>query len=117
MSRKESKFLRQILPNYYKYVMSSENTLLPRFYGLLRITTANHRRIRLAIFNNLLPQHVPIHEKFDLKGSTLGRYATESERRDPNVTLTRLDLQHVLLCSPSPLPSPSPPPSPSPSPR
>ena len=56
--------------------MRSENTLLPRFFGLIRITTASRRRIRLVIFNNLLPDHVPIHEKYDLKGSTLGRWAT-----------------------------------------
>ena len=99
VSRKESKFLREILPNYYNHVMSSDNTLLPRFYGLIRITTASHRRIRLAIFNNLLPLEVPIQEKFDLKGSTLGRYATEAERRDPNVTLKDLDFHQTLLLS------------------
>ena len=99
VSRKESKFLRQILPNYYNYVMHSEHTLLPRFFGLIRITTASHRRIRLVIFNNLLPDDVPIHQKFDLKGSTLGRYATEQERKDPNVTLKDLDLQEAFHLS------------------
>ena len=99
VSRKESKFLRQILPNYYNYVMRSENTLLPRFFGLIRITTANHRRIRLVIFNNLLPQSLSVHEKYDLKGSTLGRYATPEEKRDPNVTLKDLDFNHTMLLS------------------
>ena len=78
VSRKESKFLRQILPNYYNYVMHSEHTLLPRFFGLIRITTALGRRIRLVIFNNLLPDHVPIHEKYDLKGSTVDRNTPSS---------------------------------------
>jgi len=36
VSRKESKFLKQILPNYYNYAMTSENTLIPRFFGLVR---------------------------------------------------------------------------------
>ena len=99
VSKMESKFLRQILPNYYNYVMRSENTLLPRFFGLIRITTASHRRIRLVIFNNLLPQTFSIHEKYDLKGSTLGRYATKEERDDPNVTLKDLDFDKQLLFS------------------
>ena len=99
VSKMESKFLRQILPNYYNYVMRSENTLLPRFFGLIRITTASHRRIRLVIFNNLLPQTLSIHEKYDLKGSTLGRYATKEERDDPNVTLKDLDFDKQLLFS------------------
>ena len=46
--------------------------------------------------NNLRPEDLPVHEKFDLKGSTLGRYASEEERRDPNVTLKDLDLKHEL---------------------
>ena len=63
VSRKESKFLRRILPNYYNYVMRSKDTFIPRFFGLIRITTASHRRIRLVIFNNLLPNEHFIHEK------------------------------------------------------
>lgn len=63
VSRKESKFLRRILPNYYNYVMRSNATYLPRFFGLIRITTASHRRIRLVVFNNLLPNDYDIHEK------------------------------------------------------
>ena len=73
VSRKESKFLRRILPNYYNYVMWQHTTFilgprdhehthkaaavallsciplsrLPigcfRFFGLIRITTASHR--------------------------------------------------------------------------
>ena len=47
---------------------------LPFFFTRPRLLRMR-RRIRLVIFNNLLPDHVPIHEKFDLKGSTLGRWA------------------------------------------
>ena len=84
VSRKESKFLKHILPNYYNYAMSAENTLIPRFFGapphacmpnyyyyaklmhacstgLIRITTASARRIRLVVMNNLLPDHVSIY--------------------------------------------------------
>ena len=46
--------------------------------------------------NNLMPDDLPIHEKFDLKGSTLGRYATEAEKKDPNVTLKDLDFKLAL---------------------
>ena len=87
--------------NYYNYVMRSGATFVPRFFGLIRITTASHRRIRLVIFNNLLPMETYIHEKFDLKGSTLGRWATEEERKDPNVTLKDLDFDHTLELSKS----------------
>ena len=76
VSKKESKFLRQILPNYYKYVMESgEDTLIPRFLGLIRIKTRMGRNIRLVVMNNLMPHKHMIHKKYDIKGSTLGRWA------------------------------------------
>ncbi|KAL1526215.1 hypothetical protein AB1Y20_014941 [Prymnesium parvum] len=100
VSRKESKFLRQILPNYYNYVMRSANTLVPRFLGLIRITNAQRRNIRLVIMNYLMPEEYHIHEKYDLKGSTLGRYATEEEKRDANVTLKDLDFHHKIALPP-----------------
>ena len=49
VSKKESKFLRRMLPNYYAHAMRSRNTLLPRFYGLFRITTAAKRNIRMVV--------------------------------------------------------------------
>lgn len=100
VSRKESKFLRQILPNYYNYVMRSANTLVPRFLGLIRITNAHHRNIRLVVMNYLMPDEYHIHEKYDLKGSTLGRWATEAEKKDPNVTLKDLDFKHRIALPP-----------------
>ena len=48
ISKKESKFLRQMLPNYYAHVIHSASTLLPRYFGLIRITTAANRNIRCA---------------------------------------------------------------------
>ena len=103
VSRKESKFLRSILPNYYNYVMRSPNSLIPRFLGLIRITSANRRNIRLAIMNYLIPDEYHIHEKYDLKGSTLGRYATEEEKRDANATLKDLDFKHCIALEPKKL--------------
>lgn len=91
VSKQESKFLRQMLPNYYAHVIHSSGTLLPRYFGLIRITTAANRNIRMVVMNNLMPDDLPVHEKFDLKGSTLGRYATDAEKKDPNVTLKDLD--------------------------
>ena len=100
VSKKESKFLRQILPNYYHYVMRCEDTLIPRFFGLIRIKTRLGRNIRMVVMNNLLPRMHKIHEKYDLKGSTLGRWATEEEKRSPHVTLKDLDLKHELALPP-----------------
>ena len=96
ISKREAKFMRAMLPNYYAHVMGSANTLLPRFFGLLRITTAQGRNIRLVSMNNLIPEDAKIHEKYDLKGSTLGRYATDVEKAQVDVTLKDLDFLYRL---------------------
>ena len=41
--------------------------------------------------NNLIPSHIQIHEKYDLKGSTYGRRANDEERRKELPTWKDLD--------------------------
>lgn len=41
--------------------------------------------------NNLLPSHVPMHEKYDLKGSTYKRRANSAEREKDSPTWKDLD--------------------------
>ena len=40
---------------------------------------------------NVFPIDRPVHERYDLKGSTRGRATSEAERDDPNVVLKDLD--------------------------
>lgn len=49
------------------------------------------KNIRLLVMNNLLPQSIVMHEKYDLKGSTYKRYASKSERAKASPTLKDLD--------------------------
>ena len=41
--------------------------------------------------NNLIPSHVQMHEKYDLKGSTYKRRANSAERRKESPTWKDLD--------------------------
>lgn len=82
VSKKECKFLRAALPMYYTYVLSNDSTMLPRFFGLVRISLAKGDKQRLVLMNNLLPERYRF-ERYDLKGSSLGRAATAKERSDP----------------------------------
>ncbi|EME29326.1 Probable phosphatidylinositol phosphate kinase [Galdieria sulphuraria] len=91
----ETNTLKKILPQYYFHMMQNKESLITRFFGLYRITThkinARRRHIRIVVMNNFLPTRVPIHEKYDLKGSTLGRQASPTELLSPYVTLKDLD--------------------------
>ena len=73
----EHKFLRSVLKDYVNHVRNNPHTLLSRFYGLHRVKMPHGRKIHFVIMNNLFPPHRDIHETYDLKGSTVGRYAPE----------------------------------------
>eukprot|EP00871_Galdieria_phlegrea_P002116 jgi/Galph1/2905/GphlegSOOS_G1581.1 len=95
VSKAETTTLKKILPQYYFHMMQNRESLITRFFGLYRITThkinARRRHIRIVVMNNFLPTRVPIHEKYDLKGSTMGRQASPVELQNPYVTLKDLD--------------------------
>eukprot|EP00727_Mastigamoeba_balamuthi_P006887 m51a1_g2819 putative phosphatidylinositol phosphate kinase (970) ;mRNA; r:171394-174895 len=76
----EAKLLRAILPPYIDHLTRNPNTLLPRFYGLHRVKPHKGRQVRFVVMANLFATSMQIHERFDLKGSTLGRYVEERER-------------------------------------
>nr|ACO13042.1 Phosphatidylinositol-4-phosphate 5-kinase type-1 gamma [Lepeophtheirus salmonis] len=69
---KEAEFLQKLLPGYYMNLNQNHHTLLPKFFGMF-CYHSNQKNIRLSVMNNLLPSHVKMHLKFDLKGSTYKR--------------------------------------------
>lgn len=73
---------------------SCRYTLLCRFFGLHRVHlpgSALGRKVYFVVMGNVFPIDRPIHERYDLKGSTRGRVTTEVEKEDPNVVLKDLD--------------------------
>ncbi|KAL3120608.1 hypothetical protein niasHT_007900 [Heterodera trifolii] len=90
IQHKEAEFLRKLLPGYYMNLHQNPRTLLPKFFGLFCYQSLG-KNIRLLVMNNLLPQSVQMHHKFDLKGSTYKRFASENERAKGTPTLKDLD--------------------------
>lgn len=91
-TKDESKFLRRILPHYYKFVMENPNTLITRFYGMHRVKMHHLRRkMHFIIMASVFDTPLEIHTRFDLKGSKVGRYATPKERA-ANGVLKDMDL-------------------------
>ncbi|KAL0166608.1 hypothetical protein M9458_038452, partial [Cirrhinus mrigala] len=70
-------------------------TLLPKFYGLYCVQ-ADGKNIRIVVMNNLLPRAVPMHLKFDLKGSTHKRRASPKERAKGVPTYKDLDFMQDM---------------------
>ncbi|GLE02810.1 hypothetical protein PINS_up011674 [Pythium insidiosum] len=91
-TKEESKFLRRILPHYYKFVMENPNTLITRFYGMHRVKMHHIRRkMHFIIMASVFDTPLEIHARFDLKGSTVGRRAKPEERASRGV-LKDMDL-------------------------
>ncbi|EGC35864.1 hypothetical protein DICPUDRAFT_97761 [Dictyostelium purpureum] len=77
----------KLFPSYYQHIKKYPNTLLPRFFGVYRLKgklklsgasyySSAHRDIIFVVMANLFysEQKLEIKEKYDLKGSTIGRY-------------------------------------------
>ena len=92
-TKNEAAFLIKALPRYHGHLMAHRYTLLCRFFGLHRVhlPTTLGKKVYFVVMGNVLPIDKPIHERYDLKGSTRGRITSEAERQDPNVVLKDLD--------------------------
>uniref|UniRef100_A0A2I2ZMR3 PIPK domain-containing protein n=1 Tax=Gorilla gorilla gorilla TaxID=9595 RepID=A0A2I2ZMR3_GORGO len=90
LQHKEAEFLQKLLPGYYLNLSQNPRTLLPKFFGLYCVQTGG-KNIRIVVMNNLLPRSVKMHIKYDLKGSTYKRRASQKEREKPLPTFKDLD--------------------------
>ncbi|KAL3131311.1 hypothetical protein ABBQ38_000603 [Trebouxia sp. C0009 RCD-2024] len=90
MRKNEVKLLLELLPKYYAHVERYPHTLLIKFYGLYRVVPNNGSKVRFIIMNNLFQTDLHIQRKYDLKGSTQGRFS--GKLPSPNTILKDLDL-------------------------
>ncbi|KAH6931134.1 hypothetical protein HPB50_022330 [Hyalomma asiaticum] len=78
----------------FQNLNQNPRTLLPKFYGLYCYQCGG-KNVRVVLMNNLLPSVVPMHQKYDLKGSTYKRKANKHERSKRSPTFKDLDfLEH-----------------------
>lgn len=92
-TKDESKFLRRILPHYYRYVINNPNTLLTRFYGMHRVKMHHlSKQMHFVIMASVFDTDKAIHHTYDLKGSLVGRWASEKDVKS-NGVLKDCDLE------------------------
>mmetsp|Transcript_1806 Transcript_1806/g.2656 ORF Transcript_1806/g.2656 Transcript_1806/m.2656 type:complete len:591 (-) Transcript_1806:1158-2930(-) len=76
MTNAESKFLRRILPHYFRHCCQNPNTMLTKFLGMYRVKLYHLRRnVKFVIMNSVYYTEKPLHVFYDLKGSVTGRAA------------------------------------------
>lgn len=53
------------------------------------------KNVRIIVMDNLLPRRIKYHHKFDLKGSTYNRFASQQEKEKAVPTLKDVDFLHL----------------------
>jgi len=79
---REKRELLKMLPRYTRYVKENSTTsLLPQFYGLYTLKFSGASELSFVVMNYWFASTKHIGKRYDLKGSTHGRSASERERR------------------------------------
>ena len=67
-TKEESKFLRRILPHYFKYTMASPHSYITRFFGLHRVKMHHLRKkLHFVVMQSVFYGDKEIHRIFDIK--------------------------------------------------
>ncbi|SPT20751.1 unnamed protein product [Triticum aestivum] len=100
LRKSEVQVLLRMLRDYYRHVHTYDNTLVTKFFGLHRVKPSSGQKFRFVVMGNMFCTELRIHQRFDLKGSSLGR-STDKVKIDENTTLKDLDLNYSFYLEPS----------------
>ncbi|KAI3445644.1 hypothetical protein Pfo_002309 [Paulownia fortunei] len=93
LKKSELKVLLKMLPHYYDHVQAHDNTLITKFFGAHRIMLRHGKKVRFIVMGNMFCTELHIHRRYDLKGSSHGRFTNKNEI-DESTTLKDLDLNY-----------------------
>uniref|UniRef100_A0A8V0ZWL6 Phosphatidylinositol 5-phosphate 4-kinase type-2 gamma n=1 Tax=Gallus gallus TaxID=9031 RepID=A0A8V0ZWL6_CHICK len=80
-----------LLSHYHQYVVQCHgSTLLPQFLGMYRASVESEESYLLAM-RNTFSHRLPVHRKYDLKGSLVSREASDKEKGKELPTLKDVD--------------------------
>uniref|UniRef100_A0A8B9NIX3 Phosphatidylinositol 5-phosphate 4-kinase type-2 gamma n=1 Tax=Accipiter nisus TaxID=211598 RepID=A0A8B9NIX3_9AVES len=80
-----------LLSHYHQYVVQCHgSTLLPRFLGMYRVSVDSEETY-LLVMRNMFSHRLPVHRKYDLKGSLVSREASDKEKGKDLPTLKDMD--------------------------
>eukprot|EP00943_MAST-04B_sp_MAST-4B-sp1_P006378 g6378.t1 len=103
ITKRECDQLRHMLFDYWKHIERYADTLLPRFMGMYKVKHTENKFVRVLVMRNAFYTKLPISEKYDLKGSTVGRETKDGSKN--KFRIQRAGSQHHEHDSPSLNPS------------
>ncbi|XP_072179098.1 phosphatidylinositol 5-phosphate 4-kinase type-2 alpha-like [Diadema setosum] len=91
ISREEVELMHNILPQYHQYIVKKHGeTLLPQYLGMYRLTV-DGAETYMVIMRSIFGHTLPIHRKYDLKGSLIDRQASDKEKAKDLPTFKDID--------------------------
>lgn len=79
--------MHNILKKYHQFIVECHgNTLLPQFLGMYRLTVDGVETY-MVVTRNVFSHRLGVHRKYDLKGSTVAREASDKEKAKDLPTL------------------------------
>ncbi|XP_059799014.1 phosphatidylinositol 5-phosphate 4-kinase type-2 gamma-like [Balaenoptera ricei] len=94
VSSEDTADMHSNLSNYHQYIAKCHgNTLLPQFLGMYRVSVDNEDSYML-VMRNMFSHRLPVHRKYDLKGSLVSREASDKEKVKELPTLKDMDFLH-----------------------
>ncbi|GAV02130.1 hypothetical protein RvY_12732 [Ramazzottius varieornatus] len=80
LTREEVEQMHHILKHYHEYVVEHHcKTLLPQYFGIYRLTVEKQESY-VVVMRNVFSHPLRVHRKYDLKGSTVSREASERDK-------------------------------------
>uniref|UniRef100_A0A3Q2X7E8 Phosphatidylinositol 5-phosphate 4-kinase type-2 alpha n=1 Tax=Haplochromis burtoni TaxID=8153 RepID=A0A3Q2X7E8_HAPBU len=75
--------MHNILKKYHQFIVECHgNTLLPQFLGMYRLTVDGDETY-MIVTRNVFSHRLSVYKKYDLKGSTVAREASDKEKQPP----------------------------------
>jgi hypothetical protein len=80
LTTEEVEEMHHFLKQYHPYIVDRHaKTLLPQYLAMYRFTVDNVETY-MVVIRNVFSPHLKVHKKYDLKGSSVDREATDKER-------------------------------------
>eukprot|EP00029_Vermamoeba_vermiformis_P008919 TRINITY_DN4299_c0_g2_i1.p1 TRINITY_DN4299_c0_g2~~TRINITY_DN4299_c0_g2_i1.p1 ORF type:complete len:675 (-),score=169.84 TRINITY_DN4299_c0_g2_i1:8-2032(-) len=92
----EADALVQMLPEYYEHLQSTPRSMLTRFYGLLSSEVGDVENVHVLVMENMFPPHLKMKERYDMKGSWVGRRTKLDKPNRESSVLKDLDFNRKL---------------------
>ena len=102
ITEEEETFLRKIAYKYYAHMQNNPDSVIVRLYGLHKVRLARLQRyIAVVVMENLFynEENLKMHERYDLKGSTIGRRVLKGNKNSKDKykkTLKDLDFTSTV---------------------